>query len=114
MKEVAVYEAKTRLSELLAEVEQGEQVTITRRGLPVARLVAVSPARRSAASQRQQVAGTIAALRGWAHQARRPIERPDRRGAGLKMAPKLVQLASPRGGGAAWGGPAPACHALRH
>ena len=53
MKEVAVYEAKTRLSELLAEVEQGEQVTITRRGLPVARLVAASPARRSAASQRQ-------------------------------------------------------------
>lgn len=63
MKEVAVYEAKTRLSELLAEVEQGEQVTITRRDLPVARLVAVSPARRSAASQRQQAAGTIAALR---------------------------------------------------
>lgn len=63
MKEVAVYEAKTRLSELLAEVERGEQVTITRRGLPVARLVAASPARRSAASQRQQVAGTIAALR---------------------------------------------------
>lgn len=63
MKEVAVYEAKTRLSELLTEVEQGEQVTITRRGLPVARLVAASPARRSAASQRQQVASTIAALR---------------------------------------------------
>jgi prevent-host-death family protein len=63
MKVVAVYEAKTRLSELLAEVEQGEQVTITRRGLPVARLLAVSPARRSAASQRQQVADTIAALR---------------------------------------------------
>ena len=56
MKEVAVHGAKTRLSELLVEVEQGEQVTITRRGLPVARLVAVSPARRSAA-------GTIAALR---------------------------------------------------
>jgi prevent-host-death family protein len=63
MKEVAVYEAKTRLSELLAAVEQGEQVTITRRGLPVARLVAASPALRSADSQRQQVAGTIAALR---------------------------------------------------
>lgn len=63
MKEVAVYEAKTRLSELLVEVEQGEQVTITRRGLPVARLVAAGPARRGAASQRQQVAGTFAALR---------------------------------------------------
>lgn len=61
MKEVAVYEAKTRLSELLAEVEQGEQVTITRHGQPVARLVAVAAARK-AGSQRQQVSATIAAL----------------------------------------------------
>jgi prevent-host-death family protein len=64
MKEVAVYEAKTRLSELLIEVEQGEQVTITRRGVPVARLVAAAGARRGAVSQqRQQVGATIAALR---------------------------------------------------
>ena len=64
MKEVAVFEAKTRLSELLIEVEQGEQVTITRRGVPVARLVAVAGARRSAVNQqRQQVDSTIAALR---------------------------------------------------
>ena len=63
MKEVAVYEAKTRLSELLAEVERGEQVTITRRGQPIARLVSVAPARRGAVSQRQQVAATIGALR---------------------------------------------------
>lgn len=61
MKEVAVYEAKTHLSELLAEVEQGEQITITRHGQPVARLVAATAARR-AGSQRQQVAATIAAL----------------------------------------------------
>ncbi len=63
MKEVAVYEAKTRLSELLAEVEQGEQVTITRRGLPVARLVGAMAAKRGATAQRQQVAATIASLR---------------------------------------------------
>lgn len=63
MKEVAVYEAKTRLSELLVEVEQGEQFTITRRGLPIARLVSASLARRSVPSQRQQVDATIAALR---------------------------------------------------
>ena len=63
MKEVAVYEAKTRLSELLVEVEQGEQITNTRRGLPVVRLVAAGTARRGVASQRQQVAGTIAKLR---------------------------------------------------
>lgn len=40
MKTVAVYEAKTHLSELLAAVELGEEVTITRRGNPIARLVA--------------------------------------------------------------------------
>jgi prevent-host-death family protein len=59
MREVAVYEAKTRLSELLAEVEQGGQVTITRRGQPVARLVGVSSARRASTGQRQKVAATI-------------------------------------------------------
>lgn len=63
MKEVAVYEAKTWLSELLAEVEQGEQVTITRRGLPVARLVGMVAAKRGAPSQRQGVGAAIASLR---------------------------------------------------
>lgn len=64
MKEVAVYEAKTRLSELLAEVEaSGEQVTITRRGLAVARLVPAVAARRGAANRRQQIADTLAKLR---------------------------------------------------
>jgi prevent-host-death family protein len=37
--ELAVYEAKTRLSELLDRVQAGEEITITRRGSPVARLV---------------------------------------------------------------------------
>jgi prevent-host-death family protein len=64
LKEVAVYEAKTRLSELLAEVERGQQVTITRRGQAVARLVPATAARRAATSQRQRVANTIASLQG--------------------------------------------------
>ncbi len=63
MKEVAVYEAKTRLSELLVDVEQGEQITITRRGVPVARLVGMIAAKRGANSQRQQVGAAIAGLR---------------------------------------------------
>jgi prevent-host-death family protein len=64
MKEVAVFEAKTRLSELLVEVERGGQVTITRRGQPIARLVsAVAAKRGGASSQRQHVAATIASLR---------------------------------------------------
>ena len=62
MKKVAIYEAKTHLSELLAAVEQGEQVTITRRGLPVARLVAAGGVRREA-SQRQRVASVFARLK---------------------------------------------------
>ena len=64
MKEIAVYEAKTRLSELLAEVEQGEQVTITRRGLPIARLVSAATAtERGTTTQRQRVTATIESLR---------------------------------------------------
>ncbi len=62
MKEIAIYDAKTRLSELLAEVEQGEQVTITRRGLPVARLVPVVAAKRGAATQRQRVTAAMSKL----------------------------------------------------
>lgn len=41
MREVGAFEAKTHLSELLAVVEAGESVTITRRGKAVARLVPV-------------------------------------------------------------------------
>ena len=63
MKEVAVYEAKTRLSELLLEVERGEQVTITRRGVAVARLVSAVASKRTASSQRQQVATTFERLK---------------------------------------------------
>jgi prevent-host-death family protein len=38
---VGAFEAKTHLSELLVKVEEGEQVTITKHGRPVARLVPV-------------------------------------------------------------------------
>lgn len=41
MIEVGAYEAKTHLSALLDKVEHGEEVVITRRGRPVARLVSV-------------------------------------------------------------------------
>jgi prevent-host-death family protein len=44
MTTIGVYEAKTRLPELLARVEQGERVTITRHGKPVAALVPVPAA----------------------------------------------------------------------
>ena len=40
---VNVHQAKTRLSQLLAQVEAGEEVVIARRGEPVARLVSYKP-----------------------------------------------------------------------
>ncbi|MHB8266978.1 type II toxin-antitoxin system Phd/YefM family antitoxin [Bradyrhizobium sp.] len=39
MKHVGIFEAKTHLSALLDEVEKGGEVTITRHGKPVAKLV---------------------------------------------------------------------------
>jgi len=37
--EIGAFDAKTRLSEILRKVEQGERFTITRRGRPVADIV---------------------------------------------------------------------------
>jgi prevent-host-death family protein len=47
-REVGIYEAKTHLARLVDEVEQGETITITRHGRPVARLVPVSDQKRRA------------------------------------------------------------------
>lgn len=44
MKTVNVHEAKTHLSKLLGEVEQGECVIIARNGKPIARLTGLEPA----------------------------------------------------------------------
>ena len=41
MKTVGIFEAKTNLSRLIEQVENGEIVTITRNGKPVARLTRV-------------------------------------------------------------------------
>lgn len=43
---VGVHEAKTHLSRLLERVRCGEEITIERRGEPVARLVQVAPRQR--------------------------------------------------------------------
>lgn len=58
MREIGSFAAKTHLSELLAAVEAGETVTITRRGRPVARLVPVAPA-----PERTAALARLAALR---------------------------------------------------
>jgi prevent-host-death family protein len=43
MREIGAFEAKNKLSELLTAVEHGEEIVITRRGRPVARLVKHDP-----------------------------------------------------------------------
>lgn len=40
-----VHQAKTHLSKLLAEMERGEEVVISRRAKPIARLTAIEPRR---------------------------------------------------------------------
>jgi prevent-host-death family protein len=52
MHEIGAFEAKNKLSALLERVERGEEILITRRGKPVAKLVpAVSKASRAAARE---------------------------------------------------------------
>ena len=41
MQTIGSYEAKTRLPQLLREVERGESFTITRRGVPIAKIIGV-------------------------------------------------------------------------
>lgn len=41
--EVNIHQAKTHLSRLLQRVAAGEEITIARAGVPVARLVAITP-----------------------------------------------------------------------
>lgn len=41
--EVNVHEAKTQLSRLLKRVSAGQEITISRAGVPVAKLIAVGP-----------------------------------------------------------------------
>lgn len=43
MTQVNVQEAKTRLSDLLARAERGENIVIARSGVPVVRLVPMGP-----------------------------------------------------------------------
>ncbi len=42
MKSAGIFEVKEHFSHWIAEVEKGEEITITRRGRPVAKLLAVN------------------------------------------------------------------------
>ena len=65
MRFIGAFEAKTHLSRLLDEAEQGEVITITKRGRPVARLMPPLPADRKRAAR---AVSNLRALRrqiGW-------------------------------------------------
>jgi prevent-host-death family protein len=63
MHEVGAFEAKNKLGQLLDLVEQGEEITITRRGKEVARLV---PARQTI--NRAEARAAVARIRARAEQ----------------------------------------------
>ena len=58
--EIGAFDAKTKLSEILRKVEQGERFTITLRGRPVANLVPVVQDRSAA-----RIAAAVEALRNF-------------------------------------------------
>lgn len=60
MREYGVYEAKTKLPDLLKQVQQGERVTITNRGEPVADLV---PSASRAGQQTREAIEAIKSMR---------------------------------------------------
>ena len=60
MREYGVYEAKTKLPDLIKQVQQGERITITNRGEPVADLV---PSASRAAQQTKEAIAAIKAMR---------------------------------------------------
>jgi len=62
MKGIAIYEAKARFSELLAAVQAGEEVEITKHGKPIVRMVAVE-ADAALADRKKQVAEAFEQLR---------------------------------------------------
>jgi prevent-host-death family protein len=80
MREVGAFEAKTHLSELLAAVEAGERVRITRRGRAVADLIPVA----SDAEDRHAAIARLARLRGRLQDALSAEEILDARDAGRR------------------------------
>jgi prevent-host-death family protein len=62
MQSVGSYEAKTHLPALLDRVAQGEEITITRHGVPVARLV---PAAAPKADVAKAIQAILESRKGW-------------------------------------------------
>ncbi len=63
MREVGILEAKTNLSSLLNDVEQGEEIIITRHGKRVARLVGNAPEAPERRRSGEEIAARFKTLR---------------------------------------------------
>lgn len=62
MASIGIYEAKSRLSQLVEQVEAGHEVILTRRGRPVAKLVRVKRQKEEVPADRAQVLAEIKAF----------------------------------------------------
>jgi len=62
--EIGAFEAKNKLGTLLDWVEAGQEVVITRRGRPIARLISVNAGHDRVEAKRNADA-LLAATRGW-------------------------------------------------
>ena len=78
MTAVGVFEAKSHLSDLLLRVERGEEITLTRHGKPVARLVPPAPAT------------DAGARRAWAEELRQFRRGKDRGATAGSTLPELI------------------------
>ena len=63
METVGAYQAKTHLPALLDRVSAGEQITITRHGVPVAKLV--PPDEKARAEIRKTINAILETRKGW-------------------------------------------------
>lgn len=62
MESIGIYEAKSRLSELVEKAESGQEVVITRRGRPVVKLVRARRKREEIDSDRSALIDEIIAF----------------------------------------------------
>ena len=89
MKSIGAFEAKTHLSALLERVARGEEITITKHGHPVARLV---PMEHHGRRDPKQVAEAIRAIRKGIKLEGATIRQPIGRARGLADARRRIFL----------------------
>lgn len=74
MRHVGAFEAKNTLGDLLDQVEQGEEIVITRHGRKIARIVRETEEGPDAAEQQRLRQQALADLRAFQAQVQPPVE----------------------------------------